>query len=424
MKSFALNASKKTKSTPAGEIPVDWACVRLRDVVRPIESGTSVSGEERLPRAGEVTVLKVSAVTSGKFLPQQAKAVGGEEARRLKTHVVGKSILVNRANGSADLVGSAVYVPTTLDGVFLSDKLWLITPREEKASARFLGFLLSSPEFRKTVLDRSSGGTGMMNIGSGAYLGIPIQFPPLAEQRKIADILATWDEALEKLDALIEAKERHQKALMQRLLSGSLRFPKFGKTPWRKVRMSTVLTRVFRPIEWAADKPLSLVSVRRRCGGLFRRADVLGSGYKTQDLHDLKANDFLVSKRQVVHGAWALVTPEFEGTHVSKEYAILVNSAPDKLHMPFFGWLAQTPRMIRLARVASTGVHIEKLIFDPEVFLRDLIQIPPTLAEQQQIAETLDACAAEVRLLRQQRTALDRQKRGLMQRLLTGKIRV
>ena len=151
---------------------------------------------------------------------------------------------------------------------------------------------------------------------------------------------------------------------------------------------------------------------------------MLGSGYKTQDLHDLKADDFLISKRQVVHGAWALVTPEFEGSHVSKEYVILVNAAPDKLHMPFFAWLAQTPRMIRLARIASTGVHIEKLIFDPEVFLRDIIRIPATLDEQQQIAETLDACAAEVRLLRQQRTALDSQKRGLMQRLLTGKIRV
>ena len=98
--------------------------------------------------------------------------------------------------------------------------------------------------------------------------------------------------------------------------------------------------------------------------------------------------------------------------------------ASDKLHMPFFAWLAQTPRMIRLARVASTGVHIEKLIFDPDVFLRESIRIPASLEEQQHIAAILDTADHELTLLRTQRNALDQQKCGLMQRLLTGKVRV
>ena len=119
-----------------------------------------------------------------------------------------------------------------------------------------------------------------------------------------------------------------------------------------------------------------------------------------------------------------MVTPDFEGGHVSKEYAIFDNIAPEKLHMPFLAWLAQTPRMIRLARVASTGVHIEKLIFDPDVFLRESIRIPADLAEQRKIAAILDTAGQELTLLRTQRNALDQQKRGLMQRLLTGKVRI
>jgi type I restriction enzyme S subunit len=252
----------------------------------------------------------------------------------------------------------------------------------------------------------------------------PISKPPLPEQLKIATILSTWDEAIEKLDALIFAKDRRKQALMQQLLTGKKRFPAFGKKAWKKLRMNGLLERSFRPIKWSAAMSLSLVSIRRRCGGLFRRPELLGSEYKTQDLHDLKAGDFLVSKRQVAHGAWAMVTPEFEGGHVSKEYAIFTNTAPDKLHMPFFAWLAQTPRMIRLSRVASTGVHIEKLIFDPAVFLRESIRLPATLEEQQHIAAILDAADQELSILRKQRTALDQQKQGLMQRLLTGKIRV
>ena len=74
--------------------------------------------------------------------------------------------------------------------------------------------------------------------------------------------------------------------------------------------------------------------------------------------------------------------------------------------------------------MASTGVHIEKLIFDPVVFLRESIRIPTTLEEQRKIANILDTAQAELTLLRIQRNALDQQKRGLMQRLLTGKLRV
>lgn len=243
------------------------------------------------------------------------------------------------------------------------------------------------------------------------------------EQRKIADILSTWDEALETLDALIAAKARRKQALMQQLLTGRKRVKGAAGT-WKKVRMSEVLERVFRPIDWHPDLDLNLISLRRRCGGLFRRPEVKGSEYKTQDLHEIRSGDFLISKRQVVHGAWGLVTPAFEGGHVSKEYAILDNRAPDKLHMPFFAWLAQTRRLIRLARVSSTGVHIEKLIFDPDVFLRESIRLPADLAEQEKIATILDTADQELTLLRGRRETLDQQKRGLMQRLLTGKIRV
>ena len=271
---------------------------------------------------------------------------------------------------------------------------------------------------------RLAGTQAVPILSKSDFSDFPVNIPPLPEQHKIADILSTWDEALEKLDALIAAKDRRKKAIMQQLLSGRLRFPGFAKQPWKTSRMNQLLERVFRPIEWSPEMSLSLVSLRRRYGGLFRRPDVIGSEYKTQDLHELRAGDFLVSKRQVVHGAWAFVTPEFEGGHVSKEYAIFENIAPAKLHMPFFAWLSQTPRMIRLARVASTGVHIEKLIFDPDVFLRESIRIPGDIAEQQKIAAVLDTADAELRLLLAQRTALDQQKRGLMQRLLTGKIRV
>jgi type I restriction enzyme, S subunit len=307
------------------------------------------------------------------------------------------------------------------DAAFNQDIKGIVT-NDGSLDPEFLAYYLRAENQRiRNSVTVAGHGTGRLPLE--ALEEYPVPLPPVPEQRKIADILSTWDEALEKFDALIAAKDRQKQALMQQLLTGKTRV-KGANGKWKKVRMGDVLERVFRPIDWHADLPLNLVSLRRRCGGLFRRPDVKGSEYKTQDLHEIRAGDFLISKRQVVHGAWGYVTPEFEGGHVSKEYAILDNRAPNKLHMPFFAWLAQTRRLIRLARVSSTGVHIEKLIFDPVVFLRESIRIPADLAEQQRIATILDTADQELTLLRTQRQTLDQQKRGLMQRLLTGKTRV
>lgn len=320
-------------------------------------------------------------------------------------------------------IGNCCILLDTEEPCVFDCHLMRVRPNQSLVEPLFLAIASTAGRFRADII-ASSGTTTMTTLSQQQLGSVKVILPPLSEQRKIADILTTWDKALENLDGLVAAKNRRKQALMQQLLTGKKRLRTYGKKDWKKVRMNQLLERAFRPIQWSAEMSLSLISIRRRCGGLFRRPVLLGSEYKTQDLHDLKAGDFLVSKRQVAHGAWAMVTPEFEGGHVSKEYAIFTNSAPGKLHMPFFAWLAQTPRMIRLSRVASTGVHIEKLIFDPAVFLRESIRLPATLKEQQHIAAILDAADQELILLRKQRNALEQQKRGLMQRLLTGKIRV
>ena len=331
-------------------------------------------------------------------------------------------ILFNRTNSFA-LVGKSAVVADDADVVFAS---YLVRLRvKELADFRYVGHWFCCAPAQSRMKQLATLGVSQCNINPTALrrdLSIPL--PPKRVQRKVADILGTWDEALEKLDALIAAKERRKKALMQQLLTGKRRFHEHKASPWRKLQISKVLRCVFRPVQVNEDASLDLVSLRRRCGGLFRRPQVVASEYKTQDLHALMAGDFLVSKRQVVHGAWALVGPEFAGALVSKEYSILINHAPDVFETRFFAWLCKTPRMIHLTRVASTGVHLEKLIFDSDVFLREVIRIPSVLAEQAAVADILDAADAELRLLRKQREAFDLQKRGLMQQLLTGRVRV
>ena len=119
-----------------------------------------------------------------------------------------------------------------------------------------------------------------------------------------------------------------------------------------------------------------------------------------------------------------MVKPEFDGCLVSKEYSIFANKTPDRLYIPFLDWLSRTPRMWWLTFVASNGVVKEKLIFDPKDFLKFKIELPSDTKEQEIIVSVLDTCDEELQLLRARRDALDLQKQGLMERLLTGALRV
>lgn len=399
--------------------PATWRSVKLGETLLKLGSGVTPRGGKESYVLDGVPLIRSQNVLWGKLsLRDVAFIPNKQHARMLGSTVQPMDVLLNITGAS---IGRACVVPLGTPEANVNQHVCILRPRQELSPQYLLAQLLSTDGQRQIDLFQAGGNREGLNYDQ--IRSIKFSLPPLPEQRKIADILSTWYQALETLEALIAAKDRQKQALMQQLLTGKTRV-KGAKGKWKKVHMGDVLERVFRHIDWHADLPLNLVSLRRRCGGLFRRPDVKGSEYKTQDLHEIRAGDFLISKRQVVHGAWGYVTPEFEGGHVSKEYAIFDNRASDKLHMPFFAWLAQTRRLIRLARVSSTGVHIEKLIFDPNVFLRESIRIPATLDEQQQIAAILDTADQEINLLRTQRASIDQQKRGLMQRLLTGKLRV
>lgn len=283
-------------------------------------------------------------------------------------------------------------------------------------------FLLARNQTLLGLVTQAGHGTG--RLSADALAEFEVSIPPLPVQHKIISALGAWERSLGKVDALRTAKQTRLVALRAQLLSGKRRFPQFGRTKWRQTQLSEVLKHIFRSVNWSPSDVYRLISIRRRCGGLFRREDLRGADYKTTDLHEIRTGDFLVSKRQVVHGAWGMVTQEFSGCHVSKEYSILVNKAPNVLHMPFFDWLCHEQRMWHLAFLASDGVHREKLIFDSKDFLRHYIELPPTIEEQERIVQVLDACDREIRLLEAELEALKQQKRGLMQKLLTGEIRV
>jgi type I restriction enzyme S subunit len=412
-----LHASQKTKKTAIGEIPVDWRTRELGALSKIVSGGTPHKGQAAYWRG---SIPWFSAKDLKKFWLDDSIDTISAEGAAANCRLVPSNTVLILVRGMTLNKDVPVGI-TTRQSAFNQDLKGLL-PNDD-VSAEFLAYALAA---RKThllaLVDRSGHGTG--RIQTELLRSFLIALPPLPEQQRIAAVLGTWNRAIDRQEQLLLTKQQLKHGFMQQLLTGKKRFKSSAGQQWKTYRLSDLLERVFRPVTLSGDDPLDLISIRRRAGGLFFRGSFTAKEFKTVDLNRIEAGDFLVSKRQVTHGALAMVRQPFDGMHVSNEYVIFRCKAPEKLHMPFFDWLARSPRMWHMAYLASNGVHIEKLIFDARDFLREKIALPPSLEEQEEIVELLEGSDAEIRLLQEELKTFREQKRGMMQKLLTGKLRV
>jgi type I restriction enzyme S subunit len=126
---------------------------------------------------------------------------------------------------------------------------------------------------------------------------------------------------------------------------------------------------------------------------------------------------------QILHGASALVTKEFAGAKISGSYIAVVAKDARLFNMEFFEWYSQLPYFYHQTYISSYGVHIEKMTFDFDTFLSLGMRLPP-YEEQTAIAQVLQTADQEIQLLKAKVEQLKEQKKGLMQVLLSGKIRI
>lgn len=261
----------------------------------------------------------------------------------------------------------------------------------------------------------ATGTTSVAAIYSRDLLKMKFAIPPLEEQRRIAEVLGCWDEAIERQERMIELLTTRKRALMQRLLT--------PQPHWQTVSYAGILKEVKRQLKWNDDELYRLISVKRRSGGLFERESLYGRDIKTKNLRPAHEGDFLISKMQIVHGASGLTTHEFHNMKISGSYIALIAKSTNQLDVNYFNWHSKTPRFYHQTYISSFGVHIEKMTFDLDSFMALGMKLPP-LAEQKSIAEKLSTADAEIDLARRHLDLFRTQKRALMQQLLTGKKRL
>lgn len=189
---------------------------------------------------------------------------------------------------------------------------------------------------------------------------------------------------------------------------------------WLEYRLEDLVELHERPIEMKDNKVYELVTVRRNFGGVDSRGMFYGKDILVKSQFRLKEGDFVISKRQIAHGACGLVPKELENAIVSNEYNVFLPKPP--LDLKFFNYYVRLPFMRRYFFLMSDGVHIEKLLFKPQSWLKQKVSLPK-YEEQQKISEILLTWDKAIKLKLQLIEETRKQKKGLMKMLLTCEVR-
>jgi type I restriction enzyme S subunit len=320
--------------------------------------------------------------------------------------------------------GACGVVPANLDGAIVSNEYSTLHTKDGLLMD-FLKYYIHTRYFQQTCFQSSVGvDVEKMIFDLGRWLEYKVYLPPLTEQRKIAAVLHTWDEAIRLTQDLIAAKQQRKKGLMQRLLTGQVRFPGFEDRPWRWVRIDEVCrskSGVGFPREQQGRDDLPILCIKVSDMNLEGNEKYIVNAKNTVD------QNIVQELRATVLQAGTVVFPKVGAALLTNKRRLTTKPTtfdnnimaliPVKIDPEFLYYLSLTLDMARLVQPGAL----------PSVNQSDIGAINiglPAIKEQQRIAAVLQACDREIKLLHQKLAALQQQKKGLMQHLLTGQIRV
>jgi len=198
-----------------------------------------------------------------------------------------------------------------------------------------------------------------------------------------------------------------------------IRFSDFSDN-WRHRPIDEILDLSVSPIKMSDEATYSLITVRRGNGGIDRRNFSEGIKVLVKSQFLVETNDFVISKRQIVHQACGLVPEELNGSIVSNEYNVFKPSTD--ANIVYFDYFCKRPEMKHQFYLSSVGVHLEKMLFKTNDWLKRRFYFP-TLPEQTKIADFLTSVDKRIEHLTQKKSLLEQYKKGAMQQLFTQAIR-
>ena len=398
------------KDSAVGIIPQEWKVTTLGKLVS-ITSGESPS-LFNLRDIGKYPYIKVEDMNNCEKYQANSREYTDDERV-----VIAKGSIIFPKRGAA-ITNNKVRIAACQ--LYMDSNMMAITPND-LVCGDYLYFKITYEQLFK-IADTST----IPQINNKHIIPYKICLPPMEEQRKIAEILGVWDEAIEKQSRLIEKLELRKRALMQRLLTGRTRLSGFN-TPWQKVKLDEI-GKFDKGVGVPKEKIVSEGCKAITYGEIYTKYD-----YVIKNFASYIDSDTAQTSKQISSGAIIFAgsgeTLEDIGKCVAfidndKAYAggdIIIFNPSIEVDSLVLSYILNSPVAIAQKRRYGQGHSVV------HIYQKDLARIEfelPSLPEQKAIAEVLTTADDEIATHRKKLDALRLQKRGLMQQLLTGKTRV
>lgn len=398
------------KNTSLGVIPNNWDVRKFGDIV--LNSRYGLSNATLV--GAKYRIVGMKNIQRGQLIMDECATVELSEDEFEKNKLDTDDFLFNRTN-SYDLVGKSVLVPHNINATFAS---YLVNFKidTKQAIPKYVYYFFNTESAYKKLRAIATKAVSQANINPTVLQKrFEVLVPPLPEQRKIATILSTWDEAIAKTQQLINQLQQRNKGLMQQLLTGKKRLKGFDGNVWKRVNANEV----FRNVSIKNNGKETLLSATQERGIIPRN---LLEGRVTMPLGDtnsfklVEKGDFVISLRSFQGG---IEYSDYRGL-VSPAYTVL--KPIKQIVEGFFKHYFKSYDFIGHLAVAVIGIRDGKQISYDDF---SVLRLPyPSIEEQQAIADVLDEMTREQTFYQQHLNNLQQQKKGLMQQLLTGAIRV
>ena len=388
-------------------IPPGWQHVRLGEVAS-IQTGIA-KGARKPRRPIMVPYLRVANVHAGRLDLREIKSIEVEESE-VQRYLLRAGDVLMTEGGDFDKLGRGAVWRGEVSTCLHQNHVFAVRPDPTRLLPEYLSLFTDSAHGRRYFQLSSKQSTNLASINSTQLKALPVLLPPLPLQERTMALASTFDTAIEKADTLLAAKRRLKRALMQRLLASHADRPADFQVMKAGEAFSERDERGMRAL------PLLSVTGGR---GVVARDDLERRDTSSEDKSAYKRivpGDIVYNTMRMWQGVCGLVVRE---GIVSPAYTVLVPA--HGVSSRYCAHLFKQPRMISLFRRYSQGLVDDTLNLKYSQFSRIQLALPKP-SDQERAASLLDRLDADIGTTADLLAALRLQKRGVMQKLLSGEL--
>lgn len=413
------------KNSPVGIIPQEWE-VKTFGEIGIFSKGSGISRSEA--NTGDIPCVRYGELYTHhhNFIKIYNSFISKEVAANSKRLKYGDILFAATGETKGEIGKSVVFIDKI--EAYAGGDIIIVSPDFKLSDSLYMGYLSNSISVIRQKAARGQG-DAIVHITSDAIKNILIPLPPLAEQKKIAEILCTWDDAIEKQSKLIEKLELRKRGLMQRLLTGKTRLPGFAE-PWKQVKLGEIGKFSSAGVDKKVNDnelPVRLLNFV----DVFYRDFIYDSEItywvtakpiKAEQCSVQKGDIFFTpsSEKQTDIALSAVAMDDM--SRVVYSYHIVRLRPHIEMDLHYRAYAFKTDEFYKQAERICDGSG-QRYVISQDGF-RNMVVHLPSLAEQKAIAEVLTSADKEITIQRKKLDSLRLQKRGLMQQLLAGKTRV